>query len=718
MDAALNQAIPAEICFGDWCFRINESELIRDGDCIRLQPRIAKLLTKFVLHPNQVISREQLIDYIWGQKAVNEDALSRCIAELRAILKDKSANPQFIETIPKKGYRFICPIRESVSKSGQSIKSKPIKGVLVAVAAITLIAILCLVAVKLIAPNDQKISLQAALVSATRISADKDRKYQPQLSNAGDKIAYSVAQDGNFVIKIIDRKGAHQQTIAEPGFHLMSPKFSPADDKLYVARFKGNACDVYSYNLLTKQKQQFVSCAVPEAASLLDLSPDGRYLAYVAPERSIENDSNKAVINSSIWILDIESGSQTQLSVPINPQGFDTSPRFSPDGKALAFIRGSSSIRNIYLMDFEPETFVSHSLQQIPAIALTEDAGYISHVDWLKDNRNLIFDSNKQGDRSLWLLDRHSRKQQALGARDALHPSLDRANQGLVFHEVNYNANIWQTELATGSQSKPLIQSIKYNNFPKYAPDGNSIVFVSNRKGKASVWLYDAVTQSQVEMMSIVDAELINPDWDSAGDNLLISSRSASGYQCYQLNLASRTYEAVANINQQYFGCIYDGQGAIYAISREPNQPSYIIKIDQQHTVSKVSDFSVNQIAVVANQQLIYSRPDSKGLYRLNLTNDASEVLVPDYPSSWSAHWTVRDNQLYFARFKSVEALNYEPGVYRMDLATLEQQKVTDELPSAIGNTLDVHPNQHSILLAKTDSVLMNLYYADLGQSQ
>lgn len=711
MDAAPKSQPPSEIGFGDWRYKIQESELRRGGESVRLQPRIAKLLTQFVLHPNQVISRDQLIDFIWGQKSINEDALSRCIAELRGILGDKSNNPQFIETIPKRGYRFIAPVSQPAEQSSKKL----VKQVMIALVGVFILATLFIY--KYAAqPQDQlEERLQAALVTAERISADNDYKYQPQLSTKGDKVAYSVAQDGFFVIKIIDNNGAYLQTLSEPGFHLMSPRFAPDDEKLFLVRFMDDGCQIYSYNLLTKQKQLFVQCATPGASSMLDLSPDGRYLAYVAAESIVEDDLNKDNTNSTIWLLEIETGSKTQLTTNSSLQDFDTSPRFSPDGTALAFIRGSSSIRNIYLMPFNPESFSSHSVQQIPAKSLTEDAAYISHLDWLKDSRRIIFDSNKQGDRSLWLLDTDTMQQKALGARDAQFPTLDKSNQGIVFQEVNYNANIWQVNLAQDGKSVSLIESIKYNNFPRFSPNGDSVVFVSNRKGRASIWLYDVNSKSQTEIMSVNDAELINPIWDESGNNLLVSSRGVNGYQCYQLNIASKTFEQLANINQQYFGCIFGTEEDIYAISREPGQPAYMFRLDKQGKITKLSEFSVNQIAATADGSVIFSRPDVKGIFRLNLASKDVEILVADYHNSWSAHWSLVGNNLYFARFKQDKFNGFGKGIYRMGLSTLAQQKITSELPSAIGNTLDVHPNQKSILVTKTDRVIMSLYYASLS---
>ncbi len=704
----------AVIQFAHWQYRLADGELIHPKGSIRLQPRIAKLLSKLLQFPNQILSREELIDYIWGEKSVNEDALSRCIAELRSILQDDSNDPKYIETIPKKGYRFICPLQQASKKPLISNLN------LFSWFGATLLLI-SVMGVWIYKTNtkDHLISIyQTGLANAKRITVDTDLKWHPQVNHAGDKVAYSTKHEDFLAIKLVDLQGKTLDLINEVGSHLMSPSFSPTDEELLFVQLQAKACQIYRYQLFNKQKQKLAECAAPEATSLLDWSPDGRYMVYVAPERSKEDDRNPKLQNTSIWLMDLETGSQTELTTPSNPQEFDTSPKFSPDGKSLGFIRGTSSIRNIYTLAFTPQQFSTHSKQHLTVKPLTHDAAIISHFVWLNDNAHMIFDSNKNGDRGLWLLNEQSGQVTLLGARDGQFPSLDNQNQNLVFQEVKYNANIWQLDLKQNLKPEPLITSIKYNSFPKYTPDGKRIAFVSNRKGKSSVWLYDIGAKSQTEIIQIANTDLTLPVWDQQGENLLISSRGETGYQCYQLSISTRSFETLSEIQGQHFGCVYGASGEIYAISREPNEPSYLFKLKGSN-LTRITNFSVNQVALTNNDKVVYSTPDSNGIF-LMTDNGESINLAPDYKGSWSVHWVVRDNYLYFARFQQAAQSNGEiakPGLYQIDLTSLEQNFVSAELPSAIGNTIDVDPLHQSILLVKTDSVEMNLYHAKLNEN-
>mgnify|MGYP001040968082 FL=1 len=64
--------------------------------------------------------------------------------------------------------------------------------------------------------------------------------------------------------------------------------------------------------------------------------------------------------------------------------------------------------------------------------------------------------------------------------------------------------------------------------------------------------------------------------------------------------------------------------------------------------------FSVNQVAMLQDGRLVFSSPEKDGLYLLDESSDVLADVVPDYKKSWSAHWAVSGNALYFARFKRI----------------------------------------------------------------
>ena len=98
-------------------FRIGEFEVFPrqsrisgSGSSVRVQPKIVDVLLCLAEADGEVQSRQQLHDQVWGDVVVTDDALNRCISELRRVFGDKRGAVQYIETVPKRGYRLLKAI--------------------------------------------------------------------------------------------------------------------------------------------------------------------------------------------------------------------------------------------------------------------------------------------------------------------------------------------------------------------------------------------------------------------------------------------------------------------------------------------------------------------------------------------------------------------------------------------------------------------------------
>ena len=88
--------------------------LTTDGE-IRVEPRVMDVLMLMVTHVGQVVTREEFINTVWNGTFVTDEVLSRCIYRLRQALGDNSRKPRFIETVSKRGYRLIAPMRKTAA---------------------------------------------------------------------------------------------------------------------------------------------------------------------------------------------------------------------------------------------------------------------------------------------------------------------------------------------------------------------------------------------------------------------------------------------------------------------------------------------------------------------------------------------------------------------------------------------------------------------------
>ncbi len=93
--------------------------LLTDGErTSRLRPQAAKLLELLLMHPDRVVSRDEIRHELWGDEYVVEYDLgiAACIKQLRHELRDTATNPRYIETIPRRGYHFICKVSHRIEK--------------------------------------------------------------------------------------------------------------------------------------------------------------------------------------------------------------------------------------------------------------------------------------------------------------------------------------------------------------------------------------------------------------------------------------------------------------------------------------------------------------------------------------------------------------------------------------------------------------------------
>ena len=104
--------------FADVEVREHEFSLLKAGKVLPVEPKAFRVLLLLLRNPQKLISKEELLNAVWGDTAVTEGSLTRCIWLLRRLLGDDSNEPRFIETVATVGYRLVCKVEVSESASG------------------------------------------------------------------------------------------------------------------------------------------------------------------------------------------------------------------------------------------------------------------------------------------------------------------------------------------------------------------------------------------------------------------------------------------------------------------------------------------------------------------------------------------------------------------------------------------------------------------------
>src|SRR5579859_4989997 len=104
--------LPSEkgICFGPFFLSAENARLLRDGCAIPLTPRAFNVLHYLAARPQKLVTKEELLSKIWTDVLVSDASIKVCILEIRKALGDGAKTPTYIETVHRRGYRFIAPV--------------------------------------------------------------------------------------------------------------------------------------------------------------------------------------------------------------------------------------------------------------------------------------------------------------------------------------------------------------------------------------------------------------------------------------------------------------------------------------------------------------------------------------------------------------------------------------------------------------------------------
>ena len=117
----------ARASFGRFELDLESGTLTRDGVRIRLQPQPARVLVLLVQQAGSIVPRETLRQQVWpdGTFVDFERGLNFCIAQIRSALGDSAESPRFVETLPRRGYRFIAPVQPLVPHRPRAADARP-----------------------------------------------------------------------------------------------------------------------------------------------------------------------------------------------------------------------------------------------------------------------------------------------------------------------------------------------------------------------------------------------------------------------------------------------------------------------------------------------------------------------------------------------------------------------------------------------------------------
>ena len=721
--------------FSSFEVNLRAGELRKYGVRIKLQDQPFQILAILLEKPGEIVTREELRDRLWpADTFVDFDhSLNSAVKKLRQALNDDPDVPRFIETLPKRGYRFIAPLRNGDAATleppangeptpvnvpppdAQATKPNPASLVshwkIWAAGAFGFILALCL------AFWFRPRGIETANAAAVRLV--------PLTSYSGAICGGSFSPDGNqiaFTWQGDDRDGAKdaggidifvkQIGVEKPlqltqnfGFNFY-PAWSP--DGRYIAFLHWNRNErpgVYIVPALGGPPRKILDYeTLPKCNLGLSWSQDQRYLV------SVFGTANQPCQLKRIRIEDLHIDALTSPPVPSTG---DWDPRYSPDGQSLAFIRNSKDVEDIYVMPAAGGT----------PRRITFDNRLLSGLAWTADSKEIVFSSNRGGATwGLWRVGVEGGPLQRLsvGSDHAFMPSISLKGNRLAFASGTWNENIWRATINPNHHIEKfdrLIYSSMQEEGPQYSPDGKHIIFQSTRSGYFEIWRADADGSNLVQLTNFNGPLTGTPRWSPDGHQIVFDTRpgahpnvhvvSADGgpMQRFTNNSAD---EGVANWSR-------DGQWIYFASNRAGSWQVWKRRADgngQPVQITSKGGFATFESP--DGRELYYTKFNDAGIWKVAVNGGPETKVTDEPPAGYWGYFAVGSDGLYFVGDTGTSKKS-RPGFKFYDFLT---HKITtmgdmekDPYEGAPG--LTVSPDGRFLLYVQLDEGRNNLMLAE-----
>lgn len=222
--------------FGVFELEAHTGELRRNGIKLKLQDQPCQVLLKLLEHAGQTVTREQLRSALWPADTFVdfETGLNTTIKRLRETLGDSAENPAFIETVPKRGYRFIAPV--TPPNSGSEPVTEKVGSEKVRLSTILVGAILILAALSIgfaLRRWSTASSLPARVLDFTQLTSDGQAK-QGRLLRDGSRIYFSEVLPVGRIVVQVSAKGGETTTIPTTVSNPRPADISPDGTELLI----------------------------------------------------------------------------------------------------------------------------------------------------------------------------------------------------------------------------------------------------------------------------------------------------------------------------------------------------------------------------------------------------------------------------------------------------------------------------------------------------
>jgi len=539
--------MPSVFRFGDVevdpaCFSV-----ARAGRRLPLEPKAVTLLLLLLEHRHRVVTKDEIVEHLWKDTFVTPNALTRLVAQLRRELGDAAHEASVIQTVHRRGYRFVATLNDEAAASrtenhlAADVERKagirPLRTSWVrAAGAAAIAACLVWVAVRAMRPSVEGV-VWNRLPSPEQVTASLGLDSDPTLSPDGQLLAWSSDQSGQSEIYLQDRRTAGvERQITQDGRQNVEPAVSPDGSWIaYRSRVSGG---IWMVPTAGGTPRQVVAFGARPA-----WSPDGRRLVFGSSETLMAGQSR-------IWSIAPDGSALRPLTEASRPAGVHLWPRWSPDGRRLAFVAGGVGDQTLWLQETEGRR-----------LTRVRDAHAFAGVGFSGSGDVLWAEGSQGAPGRVWRQQLDQATGSTAGAPviiptpgDGIRTAVGFGHDSLAWVATRVAMNLWSLPITAGApagDARPLTRTTYRNSFPMFSPDGSRIAFQRKRPGMdAEVWTIPADGGTPTPLVP-ANSQGFFPHWLPGGERVLAVERTTRGLQFAYLDVRSGRRDAVRAIDRE-----------------------------------------------------------------------------------------------------------------------------------------------------------------------
>jgi Tol biopolymer transport system component/DNA-binding winged helix-turn-helix (wHTH) protein len=560
--------------FSDVEVREREFSLVRAGEVLPVEPKAFRVLLILLRNPQKLISKEELLNAVWGDTAVSENSLARAIALLRRLLGDETRHPRYIETVATVGYRFVCKVEASEDVSGNleatgyEVDPAPPAGEVAdqdarsgnqsdgkrnrrrsrLLVGVPILAVGVATAVWFLRPTLPP----PQVTGTTPLTQDGVAKTFPgapmPMFTEGSRIYFQeVTPNTAWPLMQVSTEGGETASIDVPLPNLFLVGISPdGHELLFVDDLNNDSYALWRLPLPGLQPHRIGNLTVDwEAAAW---SRDGNALYYSShseifaadadgshPRKLLTTTGNPAWLRvspdgnllrfsvadakgakSSLWEAHSDGGGLRQLLPGFNDADNVCCGNWTADGKYFVFQSMCGEVSTLWAIreTGDPWRKVSHEPVQLTHGEISAESPLPS-----KDGKKIFFIGAKhRGEVMRYDLKTHSIAPYLPGfSAQGLSFSSDGQRMAYVSHPQGI---LWQSR-TDGSDRHQLTFPPMWASSPRWSPDGSQIAFSGNRYGKPAQIFVIHAWGGDPEQLTSGDVEGWDPTWSPDGNSLL-----------------------------------------------------------------------------------------------------------------------------------------------------------------------------------------------------